>query len=499
MPTPPQIPRTPAQSKGVPAREPNWTWAWLLAAALIVPLVVFLQQYTLSLESVTLEHAPREKIESEEPQEPGIGPLLVQSKIIVRALSEMRRFNIKLDEEDQAVVGRIVAEIDHDAVSRIDRERAAIVVGDLFGAAFARDRLTRLAAEATPGGDLSREIQWLLRIYERKPAAAGTTDTIPEDARAALIDRHGWFGNLALSFGKPEWDRDRREVIRSSNSIDRVITWINVAEYISYGLGAILLFGVIVLIRNGDLASLYDPEAGGEHRLIYLEVFTLFTGGFLFLLGMRLFAFGMGAEAAPGTLAFLEILSWVLVASVAWPVVRRVPWREFAEGVGLTRGEGVGTEVGYGVMAFLAWMPVLFLLSLLLGLIEKATRGDAEGAAGGFPLFEPPRVNGWTLEWIGVIGAVLWAPFIEEVIVRGCLFRFLRPSLRVWGTVLVTAAVFGMIHPYSPLGMIEVGCMGVLLAFLRQWRGSLVACITVHALHNGLISVLNLLYLSALG
>jgi membrane protease YdiL (CAAX protease family) len=485
MATPPQTPRYGAPIPAQPA-GPSWSWAWLLAAILIVPAVVFLQQYTLSLESVTLEHAPRERTEAEEPEDPGIRHFTIESKILVQSAGPLAA------DDDRAERTKSLKELEDYAISRADRLRLAIVAGELLGPAAATDRLTELKSEAAPGGDLAHEIDWLLKLYE--PNAP----PVPADVRAALLDRHGWFGALALAYGKPQWDSTRRAVMESSSALGTIVLWVLLAGLLSLLAGIVVLILFIRMVHAGDFDAGLEPLDHGESDGIYLEIFVLFSGGFLLLLGMRLVSFGMGAEGSMAAIAFLEALSWVLVGSVAWPLIRRADWGRFAEAVGLTRGEGLGREIGVGAMTFLAWLPVLLLLVIARVITSKVFGGADSPQAHGYPLFEPPRAGGWTLVWLGALGAVVWAPLIEEIIFRGALFRYLRPRLRLWGAVIASAAVFASVHPYTPSGWISVGLMGVVLALLREWRGSLVAGMTVHALHNGAITLVSILYLWAM-
>ena len=100
--------------------------------------------------------------------------------------------------------------------------------------------------------------------------------------------------------------------------------------------------------------------------------------------------------------------------------------------------------------------------------------------------------------WVMVLSMVVWAPLLEETMFRGALFRYLHPKLRVWGTVLATAAVFGMVHPYTTSGLVNVASMGVVFGLLRQWRGSLIAPMVAHAIHNGVIALVTVLMISAI-
>ena len=83
------------------------------------------------------------------------------------------------------------------------------------------------------------------------------------------------------------------------------------------------------------------------------------------------------------------------------------------------------------------------------------------------------------------ITVVLAAPRGEELFFRGFAFPALETS---WGTVagvLVSGALFSMLHgdPVGFLGLMEIG---VLLAALRWWSGSLWAAILGHAVNNGI-------------
>jgi membrane protease YdiL (CAAX protease family) len=467
--------------------DPNW--GWLLAAVLLVPLVVYLQQFTISLESVTLERAPRERVESEEVEDPGISHLAIGSKMAVKA------FNIDRAGADRDELKNDLGDLEAIAVTRVERLRAAIVAGELLGPGAALERLNKLKAEAAAGGDLARELDWVFKIYKEGP------DKVPAEARESLVDRHGWFGRLALVFGKGEWDSGRRAVVGGIGGLVAIALWLLVLGLGGFIAGLIILIVWLRGLKQGAFDSGFDEvntHSPLEERLP-MEVFVLFAGGFLFLLAMRLVTFGMAAEGTSAAIAFLETLSWVLVGVLAWPLVRGIPWSRFAFQIGLHRGEGVLKELACGALAFLASIPVVFGISILVTLIFKsAGEGSDDPDPHRYPLFQPPRSNSWALVWLGALSAVVWAPFLEEVLFRGSLMRWLRPRVKWWGAVLISAAIFGAYHPYTTAGLVQVGCMGLVLALLREWRGSLIAPMTMHALHNGTITLVSILYLAAI-
>ena len=74
-------------------------------------------------------------------------------------------------------------------------------------------------------------------------------------------------------------------------------------------------------------------------------------------------------------------------------------------------------------------------------------------------------------------------PMIEETLHRGALYRHLRDRLRWPIAVLISASVFACVHtPMSRWPFVFVGGLGY--ALLREWRGSLVAPLTAHAVSN---------------
>jgi len=74
------------------------------------------------------------------------------------------------------------------------------------------------------------------------------------------------------------------------------------------------------------------------------------------------------------------------------------------------------------------------------------------------------------------------------------MFRgLLMPALRLrWGPiggVLLTSAIFAMLHPNLPEGFLPLWSIGSAFAVVCVRRQSLVPAIFMHAIHNGLITV----------
>jgi hypothetical protein len=107
--------------------------------------------------------------------------------------------------------------------------------------------------------------------------------------------------------------------------------------------------------------------------------------------------------------------------------------------------------------------------------------------------FETP-VAGYAIAVLGI----LFAPFMEELFFRGLLYPVLARRVGVAASVLLTAALFGIIHypEYKAWGPVFiVFLVGVILALVRAWTRSVAASFVVHAIYNG-VPILTIMIVS---
>jgi len=83
-----------------------------------------------------------------------------------------------------------------------------------------------------------------------------------------------------------------------------------------------------------------------------------------------------------------------------------------------------------------------------------------------------------------LVTVTLAAPLGEEVFFRGFALPALRKGLGPLAAILISAALFALLH-MDPVGFIGLMEIGVLLAALRWWSGSIWAAIIAHAVNNG--------------
>jgi len=81
--------------------------------------------------------------------------------------------------------------------------------------------------------------------------------------------------------------------------------------------------------------------------------------------------------------------------------------------------------------------------------------------------------------------AVLFAPFAEEYLFRGLLFRALDREWGGWRAVIGSAAFFAIYH--SPLSWLPVGLLGVANALLFKKTGRLAPAVILHMVYNAVV------------
>lgn len=84
-----------------------------------------------------------------------------------------------------------------------------------------------------------------------------------------------------------------------------------------------------------------------------------------------------------------------------------------------------------------------------------------------------------------LITVTIAAPLGEEIFFRGFALPALRRTIGLFAALVVSGVLFSTLH-MDPVGFIGLFEIGVLLAALRTWSGSLWAAVIGHAVNNGI-------------
>jgi membrane protease YdiL (CAAX protease family) len=112
---------------------------------------------------------------------------------------------------------------------------------------------------------------------------------------------------------------------------------------------------------------------------------------------------------------------------------------------------------------------------------------DAIVPPGGHLVLFEHRPHGTLTIVAFAFGAVVGAPVSEELLFRGLFYRALRSSLRAWPAILISSAIFGLMHWVGGDPLVSAGpraILGVFLCLLYERTGSLYPGMAMHAAIN---------------
>lgn len=128
---------------------------------------------------------------------------------------------------------------------------------------------------------------------------------------------------------------------------------------------------------------------------------------------------------------------------------------------------------GYLLLSILIIFPVIFLLDYLLSnltWIPDLLKQDFDILLSG---------------WGGIFLITVLGPIFEEILFRGVITKVLLKRYSPVKAIAASAVIFGVIHG-NPVQILSAGLIGLLLAWVYYRTGSLIPCILMHIINNGL-------------
>jgi membrane protease YdiL (CAAX protease family) len=223
-------------------------------------------------------------------------------------------------------------------------------------------------------------------------------------------------------------------------------------------------------------AYVSDPNVGTA----FLEAFTIYLVLFI-LLGFSL------RFAGWANIQFMWLAVLILPVMFGWVAWRGVSVAQCLQALGWHEGRGFMREVAAGIGGYIAGLGVILVGGFVTYLLVRYT-----GAKVSSPVVQ--ELRGDAVHILGIYAvACIFAPIMEETMFRGALFHHLRQR---WGWAIsapLVAVVFAILHPQGWVAVPALGAIALVLAALREWRGSLIAPIAAHACNNFVVLTVTLL------
>jgi membrane protease YdiL (CAAX protease family) len=363
--------------------------------------------------------------------------------------------------------------------SPLDKLKAVVMTRELMGIDPALRELESRSAELAPHPDLLTDAAALRSIYTQG------TQSLDENAKAKLQAQLGWFGQLALTQGQAPDSPARVAILDAAKHSGLVLLGALGGVLAAAFLGLILLILLIVLFMLGKARARLHPASVAD-KPVFLESFALWC------LLYPLLSLAMSRLKFTNSLLATELT--VLAATLAialWPLARGMSWPQLRQSLGWNTGAGLFTEMGAGVIGYLAGLPVIAIGFVATFIIAKHAHVDPSHPIEN-QLIGPMSVKKFLML---LTGASVAAPILEETVFRGALYFHLRRRWRPWLSAIVVAVLFAAIHPQGWAAIPVLGSIAVVLALLREWRGSLLASMTAHGINNGFALLLGVLLL----
>lgn len=323
-------------------------------------------------------------------------------------------------------------------------------------------------------------------------------DSISDPMNDQLIARYGILGQAAVTHGLDPNDPSRKPIVTGFGWIATLLLFVFGVAIFGFLAGLVLLLLGIINLSTGKLKLRFKaPPPGGS---VFLETYALFLAGFA-ILSIGLFILSAKLNPALGALAIP--LQWILIFTPAWALLRGMQPSAWRHAIGLHSGEGVLKEIACGFLVYIASIPV-YCVGVLITIVVLLIQGMMATGSGQppepmtNPIFDLISDGGPMVILLVFTLATIWAPIAEELIFRGALYRQINSRIHWVFAAFISALLFAYMHSYGPFMVAPLIALGFMFAFMRQWRGSIIPCITAHFIHNAsligfMILLINLL------
>ncbi len=277
--------------------------------------------------------------------------------------------------------------------------------------------------------------------------------------------------------------KDARAGLTNGNAVLGLILLAGFAVVAS-AIGGVVLLLHFVGVQNGarpkGLPVAFMSKAAGDRFALRMAVYLL---GFIGVSSV----FSMVDLPVDPVYTQVAALTVVLVGVF---VMLRVPI--FGQADPWTVMRGKKPKQGYLPAALTGWManfPVLIVTIMASSFLLRFLPTPSHPVTNEISTTSNPLKLGLLL-----LTASVLAPVIEETCFRGLLFPAITARTgNHWIGMVASGFLFASIHPQGPGLWLALAGLGMLMAYLTYWTGSIVPGMILHGVHNGMILMMGII------
>ncbi|MBU1061595.1 MAG: CPBP family intramembrane metalloprotease [Candidatus Omnitrophica bacterium] len=213
-------------------------------------------------------------------------------------------------------------------------------------------------------------------------------------------------------------------------------------------------------------------------KVVIIIIFTSYLIGMLEGLIFKVFHLDIGLNLR---MMFNTFFIDISAAIVIFYFVA-VKYREKLHILGLRFGSFFRNIIS-GITVYIFMLPVLLVI-LLLSIAFLNLLGYSPPSQPVFEVFMEEK-RSQVLLFLTIFVSI-FGPVTEEIFFRGFMYSAIKKHVGVLGAAVLSASIFSILHT-NIVGFLPIMILGILLAYLYEATGSLVASITVHIVHNSII------------
>ena len=390
------------------------------------------------------------------------------------------------------------------------RYGAVLLENELVDAAAAKEMLAEIdvlvAEEKYEPTDNQKRLRKIVdQLLDQYLIEQWDSSTVRKKDRDFLTDQMGWVGALGLV---PENSPD---TVGRQDLIDEAFnTVIKLICFLLAGIAALiggLVAAVIFVVKLNQRAIVGNFSTLKERSHLYLETFAIWMVLFVVLqIGVAIVSPMLPLKGALASMLISLVIFFGSLVALVWPLFNGVPFSTVRKDIGWTVGNPF-KEIGAGIVGYVSMLPVMVVVMIGVLIIVGVVAGISGGGGGsefapiggdGHPI-QQEIASGETMAWIGVVLlACVAAPIVEETVFRGVLYRYLRDSSgKRWARAasvlfacVVNGFIFAAIHPQGIIGIPILMTLAIGMSLAREWRDSLIAPMTMHAINNSMVTCL---------